>query len=142
MRILYVEDELKWHDVKRLFENTVFNKRINGKKMIEGLEAASKDKFGIDKHDIKKAIEKNFSDNLVVCYDFKDAMYHINHFSDSFDMFIVDRNLKYLDGIDIDGLKNLDPQFNQLFDDEMISIFSQEEIGYLKLLQGVSAISM
>ena len=31
MRILFIEDELEWENVKRLFPNTVFNNENNGK---------------------------------------------------------------------------------------------------------------
>ena len=64
-------------------------------KMIEKNDKAAKDQFGIDKQDIKNEIEKNYCEHLVVlCHDFKDAMDQVLNYSDSFDLFIVDRNLR------------------------------------------------
>ena len=98
MRILYIEDVPDWEFMKAIFRKTIFNMNI-GRDLISKLDYEAKSTERWD-YLHKKLKIKLLRILIIICisHHFEDAMYYVTAMSDTFDLFIVDRNLKYLDG--------------------------------------------
>ena len=116
MRILYIEDIPDWEFMKAIFRKTIFNLKTIGSDLISQLdyEANSTERRGLSPREIKDKIAEDFNDHLVLCHHFEDAMYYVTSQPDTFDLFIIDRNLKYLDGsANFEKLKSIDPRIDE-----------------------------